>query len=204
MSSRGKDSSSGRAQQETAAVDPVAKRIGRLRALVAGTLGLAAVIVGVGSYLGVDYVERSSAKDHFTSIVEAAVTKLDDNFKKIDTALILLSQAYASRYPALADWPTAVMPNFYSETPLVMEIAGADTIGFAVRVKPEDLVRYESFIFNYWDNDPNIPPDMAGYYSAAGDRGGETHFSLCLYSLLISLSLSLSLCLSALSSLGYE
>ncbi|KAJ1395551.1 hypothetical protein B484DRAFT_407569, partial [Ochromonadaceae sp. CCMP2298] len=54
---------------------------------------------------------------------------------------------------------------------LVRDITIADTIAFGPLVKPEDLSRYEAFIFDYWDNDTNIPPGKAGYYSAQGDRG---------------------------------
>jgi hypothetical protein len=151
-------------------MDPAAKRISRLRTLVA-VMGVAAVVVGVGSYLGVSSTESNEAKNRFTSIVEAAVDKLEDNVKNYDLALRLLAQTYVEMHPTLADWPTAVLPNFYNSAQLVKEIAGADMVGFAVHVKPEDVSRYEAFIIDYWDKEPSIPPNLAGYAAGASGNG---------------------------------
>ncbi|KAJ1402756.1 hypothetical protein B484DRAFT_437545, partial [Ochromonadaceae sp. CCMP2298] len=151
-------------------MDPVAKRIGRLRALVGVMLTAAALFVGFVTYIKLSHTESSSAKDRFASIVEAAASKLDHNFLKMDDALRLLAQAYAESNPSLSDWPTAVLPSFRNSARLVRQIAGADTIAFAPLVKLQDLSRYEEFIFDYWDSDPLIPAE-AGYYSAAGLRG---------------------------------
>jgi hypothetical protein len=201
---------------ETVAVDPEAKRIGRLRALVSVMLGLAAVAVGVGSFLGVSYTESQTAQIRFDSIVASAANKLDDNVKNYDISLKLMAKMAVELHPDVADWPTAILPNFYNSAPLAMELAGSETIALAINVKPEDVSRYETFIFNYWDSDPAIPKGMAGYYSAAGDRGiwavnetsngilqsrsapyhGETYSSLfltlCLCSLFVCLSCPLS------------
>jgi hypothetical protein len=145
----------------------VARRVGRLRALVAAALVVAAVAVGVGSYLGLSHTERNSTVTKFTSIVNAGVSKLDDNFQKMDQSLRLMAQMYVD-HSTLADWPAVVLPNFYTSAPLAKEISEADSITFAARVKPEDVKRYEDFMFEYWDSDPNIPPDAAGYYNATG------------------------------------
>mmetsp|Transcript_3583 Transcript_3583/g.8146 ORF Transcript_3583/g.8146 Transcript_3583/m.8146 type:complete len:215 (+) Transcript_3583:404-1048(+) len=152
-------------------MDPAAKRIVQLRFLVVVMLVVTTVIVGVGSYLGASYVESSSAKYRFTTTVEAAVSKLDENFRNMDGAVRLLAHNYVDKNPTLADWPTAVLPHFHNRARLVRDITIADTIAFGPLVKPEDLSRYEAFIFDYWDNDTNIPPGKAGYYSAQGDRG---------------------------------
>ncbi|KAJ1384147.1 hypothetical protein B484DRAFT_410897, partial [Ochromonadaceae sp. CCMP2298] len=129
--------------------------------------------VGVGSYIGVSYTERSSALSQFQSTVDAAVTKLDDNFYKMDTGLRLMAQAYVELHPTLADWPNAVLPNFQTSAMLANEIGGCDRVGLAVNVKPEhDLPSYEAFMINNWDNDPAIPTGSAGVYSLAPFKRG--------------------------------
>jgi hypothetical protein len=122
-------------------MDPVAKRIGRLRALMGVMLTAAALVVGFVTYIKLSHNESSSTKDRFASIVEAAASKLDHNFLKMDDALRLLAQAYAESNPSLSDWPTAVLPSFRNSARLVRQIAGADTIAFAPLVKPQDLSR---------------------------------------------------------------
>ncbi|KAJ1427491.1 hypothetical protein B484DRAFT_75574 [Ochromonadaceae sp. CCMP2298] len=155
-------------------MDPVAKRISGLRSLVAVMLGVAAGIVGVVSYMGLSLIEGSSAKYRFTSTVEAAVSKLDEDFKNMDNGIRLLAQTYVEKNPSLSDWPTVALPNYYTDSgTLTKDISGADTIAFVPLVKPDDLSRYEAFMFNYWDNDPSIlaAGGGGGYYSAEGDRG---------------------------------
>jgi hypothetical protein len=73
-------------------MDPVSKRIVRLRTLVAIMLAVAAVAVGLGSYLGLSFSERNAAEYRFTSTVEAAISKLDDNFKKMEYSMSLMAQ----------------------------------------------------------------------------------------------------------------
>ncbi|KAJ1418187.1 hypothetical protein B484DRAFT_143743 [Ochromonadaceae sp. CCMP2298] len=155
-------------------MDPVAKRISGLRTLVAVMLGVAAGIVGVGSYIGLSHIESSSAKYRFTTNVDAAVSKLDENFKNMDRGMRLLAQTYVEKNPSSSDWPTVVLPNYYTDSgPLMKELAGADSIAFLPLVKPEDLSRFEAFSFNYWDNDPSIQAagGGGGYYTATGGRG---------------------------------
>jgi len=116
-------------------------------------------------------IEGSSAKYRFTSTVEAAVSKLDEDFKNMDNGIRLLAQTYVEKNPSLSDWPTVALPNFYTDSgPLMKELAGADTVAFLPLVKPDDLSRYEAFFFNYWDNDPSIlaAGGGGGYYSATG------------------------------------
>ncbi|KAJ1417051.1 hypothetical protein B484DRAFT_422080, partial [Ochromonadaceae sp. CCMP2298] len=136
-------------------MDPVTKRISGLRTLVAVMLGVAAVAVGVGSYIGVSYTERSSAVSQFRSTVDAAVAKLDDNFYRY--------KMYVQLHPTLADWPNAVLPNFQTSAMLANEIGGCDRVGFAVSVKPELLPDYETFMLDTWDNDPAIVPNTADH-----------------------------------------
>ncbi|KAJ1429854.1 hypothetical protein B484DRAFT_430787, partial [Ochromonadaceae sp. CCMP2298] len=118
-------------------------------------------------------MERSHAVYRFKDRVEAAVSKLDRDFKNMDDGMRLMAQLYEEKF-TLADWPLAALPGFYTNSgPLLREIAGSDSIAFLPLVKPEDLSRYEAFIFNYWDNDPSIQAagGAAGYYSAEGGRG---------------------------------
>ncbi|KAJ1413711.1 hypothetical protein B484DRAFT_169190 [Ochromonadaceae sp. CCMP2298] len=149
-------------------MDPVAKRIGRLRALVAVMLIGAAVIVGVSAYVGGTMAERNTAVDKFKGKVELAVSKLDANFKNMDDVMRLMAQMYTD---LKVDWPTAALPNFYSSAPLAKNIGKAENIALVTLVKPEDVSRYEAFMFDYWDSEPAIPPGKAAYYSAVGDRG---------------------------------
>jgi hypothetical protein len=121
-------------------MDPVAKRISGLRTMVAVMLGVAAGIVGVVSYMGLSHIESSSAKYRFTSTVEAAVSKLDEDFKNMDNGIRMLAQTYLEENPTLAEWPTAPLPNFYTDSgPLTNDISGADTIALVPLVKLEDL-----------------------------------------------------------------
>jgi hypothetical protein len=127
--------------------------------------------VGLGSYLGLSLIERNTASYRFRSTVDSAVSILDVNLQKMDKSLRLMAQLYVEGHSTLADWPTVALPSFHTSAALVREISGADAIGFSALVKPADVSRYEAFMFDYWDSDPNIPPGMAGYYNAAGGRG---------------------------------
>jgi hypothetical protein len=151
-------------------MDPVVKRIRGLRALVTVMLVSAAVIVGVGLFFQASYKERHTAVNRFASIVKFATLKLDANFKNMNNALSLLAHTYTDAHPSLADRPAVVLPSFYTSAPLAREIGGSHNVAFFTLVKPIDAPSYESFIFNYWDSEPAIPPGMAGYYGP-GERG---------------------------------
>jgi hypothetical protein len=78
---------------------------------------------------------------------------------------------YVELHPTLSEWPAVILPNFYTSAPLAREISGSDIVSFIPRVKPQDVSRYEDFMFNYWDSDPNIPP-QAGYYGPSPNQRG--------------------------------
>ncbi|KAJ1382724.1 hypothetical protein B484DRAFT_411372, partial [Ochromonadaceae sp. CCMP2298] len=121
------------------AMIPVAKRISRLRALAGVLLVVAAVAVGVGSYIGVSFQERDDAVSRFQSRVEAGVAKLDDNYRKMDDVMRLLAQSYTALHPSLSDWPNVALPNFYTSAPLARGIGGSDNVALVTLVKPADL-----------------------------------------------------------------
>jgi hypothetical protein len=126
-------------------MDPAAKRIGRLRALVAGMLGVAAVAVGVGAYVGVTTSQRNTAVDRFKGKVETALSKLDANFKNMDDVMRLMAQMYTD---LKVDWPSAALPNFYTSAPLAKNIGEAENIALVTLVQPEDVSRYVN-VLNY-------------------------------------------------------
>ncbi|KAJ1406156.1 hypothetical protein B484DRAFT_404234, partial [Ochromonadaceae sp. CCMP2298] len=146
-------------------MDPDAKRIGRLRALVAVVLVAAAVIVGVVSYLGVDYTERRALQYQFNSTVDAAISNLKGNFRSMDTALSELARTYVDLNPTLEDWPNAELSNFQTYGRIANKIGGFGSVALTVRVKPAEVSSFEAFMINYWDQDPAFPPGSAGIYS---------------------------------------
>ncbi|KAJ1395679.1 hypothetical protein B484DRAFT_407544, partial [Ochromonadaceae sp. CCMP2298] len=152
-------------QNMNPAANPVAKRVSRLRTLVSFLLVVAAVAVGVGSYMGVRFQERHNAVSRFKSRVKAAEAKLDANLKNMDNVMILIAQ---NSQISGANWPIVALPDFYEAMPLVRDIGGSDNVALVTHVKPADLASYEAFMFGYWDAEPHIPPDhKPGYYSAA-------------------------------------
>jgi len=141
------------------------KRIRTLRWMCFISICLTAILCGVGSYFALSTVEQNAAVSQFESITDQSFDIIQKTFDRMELAKHALSKRYSTRYPDLATWPNVSLPEFYEVEEIVRGLTDFDYFSFNPIVYADKLAGFEQYAFDYWDNDPSIPPNMAGYQS---------------------------------------
>ncbi|KAJ1397371.1 hypothetical protein B484DRAFT_260189, partial [Ochromonadaceae sp. CCMP2298] len=152
---------------EAAAMDPVAKRIGRLRALLFGALTVTAVLYGLVVYYITSTAQQKYAGKEFKYLVSQAGKDIRKSFAQSAKALEYLAERYATTFPDESEWPTVMLPGFIGDAPYLRDTTGFESLLFMPFIRFEDVARAETFVVNAWSSDPDVPPSAlpwAGFY----------------------------------------
>ncbi|KAJ1416543.1 hypothetical protein B484DRAFT_154615 [Ochromonadaceae sp. CCMP2298] len=151
-------------------MDPAAKSIGRLRALLFGAVTVTAVLNGLVVYYGLRNAQQFYAGMEFKSLSTQAGQDIRKSFAQSGEALTYLAERYATTFPNEEDWPLVQLPGFVRDIPYLQASSGFEALLFVPVVKWEDVKRTERFLMDAWAANPLIPY-FAGRYPLPGLYG---------------------------------
>eukprot|EP00600_Ochromonadales_sp_CCMP1393_P000340 CAMPEP_0174983702 /NCGR_PEP_ID=MMETSP0004_2-20121128/17299_1 /TAXON_ID=420556 /ORGANISM="Ochromonas sp., Strain CCMP1393" /LENGTH=957 /DNA_ID=CAMNT_0016236001 /DNA_START=35 /DNA_END=2905 /DNA_ORIENTATION=+ len=157
------------------------RHLWRLRALLAASLICIATAISALTYYTLSENEEALALSNFDSLSDEAFRNMRSIIDRFTSGIEVMRINYAEAFPDQSDWPNVYLPTYSAIAPIVADFASLDTISFSPIVKADELSAYESYIFDKWDSDPNVPvtagyhsPTERGVYSGLTDSSGAT------------------------------
>ncbi|KAJ1434723.1 hypothetical protein B484DRAFT_282337, partial [Ochromonadaceae sp. CCMP2298] len=133
-------------------------RVFWLRALVVASLLVVAAVIGLSSYNILRDSELNNADSVYESVSVAALVNTQNSFKRATKGATMLAGSYSAAWPSESAWPNAYLGGFADSVAQLAELSSVSHFSFAPIVRPDQVAAWETFAFNLWDSDPDMPP----------------------------------------------
>jgi signal transduction histidine kinase len=115
----------------------------------------------IGGFFITDSLQNKEVKfavTRFHFIADSGLGVLNQNAKSVVYGFVEMAKNVAYARTNSSQWPEVSYPGFYDVTPAVKQTTRASNIAFLPVVQPEKLAIFESFMYDYFEAEPAIPP----------------------------------------------
>lgn len=141
-----------------------------LRILFFLTLCVVAVVFGVAADYFLTQSEADLAETQFISISDRALNTARGITQRKRLGAVTMASVAAHDNPDISAWPFITINGFEEVASNVIDTSSGREMGFAPIVRPDQLIEFEEFAYNFYEND-RVPPMPNGTAVSSFGRG---------------------------------
>ena len=139
-----------------------------LRVTFALALMAVAAVVGITSFTLLNDLQYTQYETEYDTDSEKILDAAVENLHVLTAGARVLASTIGNAFPNSTTWPYVALPGYQHTATEVVQLTSALHIGFAPLVTPEQQSTFETFAYDYYRSDPDIPPSTANHSFGEG------------------------------------